>query len=58
MFLASYVRADENTREAPSVELKGVVVDEKGRALPGASVWVKGTVVGAGQTRTGNSLLS
>ena len=53
MFLASYVRADENTREAPSVELKGVVVDEKGRALPGASVWVKGTVVGAGTNADG-----
>ena len=40
--------ADEKevVNEAPQFEVKGVVVDENGGPLPGASVWVKGTVVG------------
>lgn len=45
--------ADENANEAPSVEVKGVVTDEKGEPLAGASVWVKGTVVGAGTNAKG-----
>ena len=46
----SPVRAEEEetTNEVPRYEVKGVVVDEKGEPLPGASVWVKGTVMGAG----------
>ena len=46
--------ADEQGNEAPVFEVKGRVVDEDGLALPGASVWVKGTVVGAGTDVDGN----
>ena len=48
--------ADEKevVNEAPQFEVKGVVVDENGGPLPGASVWVKGTVVGAGTDVNGN----
>lgn len=38
----------ESVNEAPLYELRGIVVDENKEPLPGASVWVKGTVVGAG----------
>ncbi len=53
MFWVPCLFADENTNEAPSVEVKGVVTDEKGEPLAGASVWVKGTVVGAGTNAKG-----
>ena len=39
---------EETVNEAPRHEVKGVVTDERGEPLPGASVWVKGTMVGAG----------
>ena len=48
IFLSPCLMADEHENEAPSFKVKGVVVDEKGEPLAGASVWVKGTVVGAG----------
>ena len=38
----------EGENDALRYEVKGQVLDEKGGPLPGASVWVKGTVVGAG----------
>lgn len=50
----SFLMADEQGNEAPVFEVKGRVVDEDGMALPGASVWVKGTVVGAGTDVDGN----
>ncbi len=53
VLLSWVVKADEHTNEAPSFKVKGVVVDEKGVGLPGASVWVKGTVVGAGTNTNG-----
>lgn len=53
IFLSPCLMADEHENEAPSFKVKGVVVDEKGEPLAGASVWVKGTVVGAGTNAKG-----
>ena len=53
ILLSSALMADEHTNEAPSFKVQGIVTDEKGEGLPGASVWVKGTVVGAGTNAKG-----
>ena len=60
ILLSSVLMADEHTNEAPSFKdeapsfkVQGIVTDEKGEGLPGASVWVKGTVVGAGTNAKG-----
>ena len=50
---SSALMADEHTHEAPAFKVQGIVTDEKGEGLPGASVWVKGTVVGAGTNAKG-----
>ena len=43
ILLSSALMADEHSNEAPSFKVQGIVTDEKGEGLPGASVWVKGT---------------
>ena len=53
ILLSSALMADEHSNEAPSFKVQGIVTDEKGEGLPGASVWVKGTVVGAGTNAKG-----
>ena len=53
MFWMPCLMADEHTHEAPAFKVQGIVTDEKGEGLPGASVWVKGTVVGAGTNAKG-----
>lgn len=57
LFLSPCLMADENTKEVPAFKVRGVVVDENGEALAGASVWVKGTVVGAGTNAKGEFLI-
>ena len=53
ILLSSALMADEHSNEAPSFKVQGIVTDEKGEGLPGASVWVKGTVGGAGTNAKG-----
>lgn len=52
------VRAEEEVVPAPVVTVRGVVLDETGAPLPGASVWVKGTTVGAGTNAKGEFVLA
>ncbi len=47
------VRAEEEIAPATVAAIKGVVLDETGAPLPGASVWVKGSTVGAGTNTKG-----
>lgn len=52
------VRAEEEVAPATVAAIKGVVLDETGAPLPGASVWVKGSTVGAGTNTKGEFVLS
>lgn len=52
------VRAEEEAVPMTVATVKGVVLDEAGAPLPGASVWVKGTTVGAGTNAKGEFVLA
>lgn len=51
-------RAEEKESLVVLCTLKGVVVDENGQPLPGASVWVKGSTIGAGTNSNGEFTLN
>ena len=52
------VRAEEEIAPATVATVRGVVLDETGAPLPGASVWLKGTTVGAGTNAKGEFVLA
>lgn len=52
------VRAEVEIAPTMVATIKGVVLDETGAPLPGASVWVKGTTIGAGTNTKGEFVLS
>ncbi|MDE6451445.1 MAG: carboxypeptidase-like regulatory domain-containing protein, partial [Odoribacter sp.] len=56
--MALSVRAEEEIAPATVATVRGVVLDETGAPLPGASVWVKGTTVGAGTNARGEFVLA
>lgn len=53
VLLALPVWAEEETAPVVVCTIRGVVLDEAGAPLPGASVWVKGTTIGAGTNAQG-----
>lgn len=57
-FITAVAYAEEEQSPAIAYTIKGVVLDEKGRPLPGASVWVKGSTIGAGTNSDGEFTLS
>ena len=56
--LAFAASAEEETSSAVVATIRGVVLDETGAPLPGASVWVKGSTIGAGTNANGEFVLS
>lgn len=56
--LSLSVKAEEEESPVVAFTVKGVVLDEGGTPLPGASVWVKGTTIGAGTNSSGEFSLS
>lgn len=57
-FTVLSVRAEEKIAPATVATVRGVVLDEMGTPLPGASVWLKGTTVGAGTNAKGEFVLA
>lgn len=57
-WIAMPVWAEEEQNPVIAYMVKGVVLDEDGRPLPGASVWVKGSTIGAGTDSDGEFNLS
>lgn len=55
--LTEIVWAEGEVSPAVVCTIKGVVLDENGAPLPGASVWVKGSTIGAGTNTQGEFLL-
>lgn len=55
--LSLSVRAEEEKSPLAAYIIKGVVLDESGNPLPGASVWVKGSTIGAGTNSDGEFIL-
>ncbi len=56
--MALSARAEEETLPSAVALVQGVVLDEGGMPLAGASVWVKGTTVGAGTNARGEFVLA
>ena len=49
---------EDEISPAAVATIRGVVLDETGAPLPGASVWVKGSTIGAGTNTQGEFTLS
>ncbi len=58
LWMALSARAEEETLPSAVALVQGVVLDEGGMPLAGASVWVKGTTVGAGTNARGEFVLA
>lgn len=56
--LALGAQAEEEESPVIACTVTGVVLDESGNPLPGASVWVKGSTIGAGTNSDGKFNLS
>lgn len=50
--------AEEEESPVVALTIRGVVLDENGTPLPGASVWVQGTTIGAGTNTRGEFVLT
>lgn len=57
LLAALYGEAEEEGTAAVRT-IRGVVLDEKGQPLAGASVWVKGTTIGAGANTDGEFVIT
>lgn len=53
-----FVKAEEEQSPGMAITITGIVLDEQGNPLPGASVWVKGSTIGAGTNAKGEFNLS
>ena len=58
VLLALPVWAEEETAPIVVCTVRGVVLDETGAPLPGASVWVKGSTIGAGTNAKGEFVIA
>lgn len=56
--LSLVAQAEDEESPVIAYTIKGIVLDESGAPLPGASVWVKGSTIGAGTNSNGEFNLS